>query len=250
MTQNQTQVAGGPQTSLVSMFQPRSIAIIGASERNTYACLAVQNLKAVGYSGMLHMVNPRGGTIFGQEAVASCAAIVEPIDAAFLCVPVAGVCDAMREAAQAGIRNVVILAGGFAEIGGEGAAREAALLAHCDTYGLRMLGPNCLGYVNYADKVAIGSIPVEADQSGSLAIVSGSGATAFQLGAFAQQIGVGCSHLIATGNEANVTTADCIDSWAIRLRLRSRCSSNPYAIPTPSRLLLNGQSPPESPSSC
>jgi acyl-CoA synthetase (NDP forming) len=198
--------------SLAPLLEARSIAIIGASERNWYASTAVANLKIQKYSGRLHMVNPRGGEIFGQHSVTSCADIGEKVDTAYLCVPIGGVLDAVQEAAAAGIGNIVVLAGGFAEVGGEGVELQNRLVDLCREYDLRMLGPNCLGFVNYADSVSLGSIPVSPAQPfASLAIVSASGATTAQLATYAQQIGIGVTHLIATGNEANITTADCLD---------------------------------------
>jgi acyl-CoA synthetase (NDP forming) len=210
------EVVGEPSrpagTAISSILQPTSIAIVGASERNTYATIAVQNLAALGYAGKIHMVNPRGGVVFGRSAFSACAEIGEPVDVAYMCVPVAGVLDAMREAATAGIRSFVVLSSGFAEIGADGAALQDQLVALCRERGLRMLGPNCLGFVNYAEGVALGSIPVRLPQADPLiAIVSGSGATAYQLCNYANQQGVGVTHIIATGNEADITTADCLD---------------------------------------
>ncbi|MET0379637.1 MAG: acetate--CoA ligase family protein [Spongiibacteraceae bacterium] len=197
---------------LTPLLQARSIAIVGASERNHYAALAVANLKTLKYSGRLHMVNPRGGIIFGQQAVTSCADITEPVDTAYICVPIAGVIDAVAAAAAAGIRNFVVLTSGFAEVGGEGVQLQDRLVELCRQFDLGLLGPNCLGFVNFADAVSLGSIPVPPSQpAAALGIVSASGATAHQLAAYAQQLGIGVTHLIATGNEANITTADCLD---------------------------------------
>src|SRR5690606_26136887 len=142
------------------------------------------------YAGTVHMVNPRGGVIFGQQAFTSCAAIGQPVDTAYICVPIGGVIDAVSEAAAAGIKTFVVLTSGFAEVGGEGVELQQRLVALCRQYDLRLLGPNCLGFVNYADAVSLGSIPVADSQpAASLAIVSASGATAHQLSAYAQQLG-------------------------------------------------------------
>jgi len=208
--------------ALAPLLQPRSIAIIGASERNAYANIAIRNLRAIGYGGTVHMVNPRGGEIFGQTAKESCAAIGELVDAAFICVPITGVVNAIEQAAEAGIYNFVVLSSGFSEVGGEGKEREDALVDLCARKGLQLLGPNCLGFVNKADGVALGSIPVlDGRNDGSLAIVSASGNIAYQLASLAGQNGIACSHLIATGNETNVTTAQCIDYLAAHPAVKS-----------------------------
>jgi len=201
----------GSISQLANILQPASIAILGASERNHYAAIAVNNLRSLGYAGKLFMVNPRGGEIFGQQAFTSCAAIGEPADTAYVCVPLAAVLDAVREAAQAGVRSFVVLSSGFAEVGAEGAKLQAKLMEICHEYGARVLGPNCLGFVNYVDSVALGSIPVSLPQpAGRLAIVSGSGATSSLLARLANQLGAGVTYVVATGNEADVTTADCL----------------------------------------
>lgn len=197
---------------LAGLLQARSIAIIGASERNAYAISAVNNLRAIAFSGRLHLVNQRGGMVFGQEAHTGVAAIGEPVDLAYLCVPLSGVLDAMRECVAAGIRNYVVLTSGFAEVGGDGVALQRTLVDLCETQGLNVLGPNCLGFVNYADGVCVGSVPVVLPQPpASIAVISASGATAHQLTTYAQLHGIGLTHVIATGNEADITTADCID---------------------------------------
>jgi acyl-CoA synthetase (NDP forming) len=197
---------------LASLFGARSIAVIGASERNQYAAIAIRNLQGLNYSGSLHMVNPRGGTVFGRRTAASCGAIAEAVDTAYVCVPIAAVLDAVSEAAQAGIKNFVVLSSGFAETGGDGIELQARLVELCAQHQLRLLGPNCLGFVNYTGGVSLGSIPTRLPQPpASVAIVSASGATAAQLAHFAHQSGIGTTHVIATGNEANITTADCLD---------------------------------------
>lgn len=90
---------------LASLFEASFIAVIGASERNQYAAIAIRNLQGLKYSGRLHMVNPRGGTVFGQQAVRSCGALGETVDTAYVCVPIAAVLDAVGDAAAAGIKN-------------------------------------------------------------------------------------------------------------------------------------------------
>ena len=189
--------------------------MVGASERNHYTQLAMRAADAIGFDGRLHLVNRRGIEAFGRQTATSCAAIGEPVDAAYLCVPVEGVLEAAEEAIEAGIRNLVVLAGGFAELPGVGVAREAALAKLCAEKGARVLGPNCLGFRNMLARVAIGSIPYVAQPvEGRIAIVSASGSVATQIANYGIQQGSGFTHVIATGNEMNVSTADLIDYLA------------------------------------
>lgn len=197
---------------LHGLIAPRSIAIVGASDRNLYSSLAMRAIRGVGYDGALHMVNRRGAEAFGLPAVTSCAEIGQPVDAAYLALPVEGLLAAAEEAIAAGVRNLVVVTSGFAELGAEGAAREAALLDLCNRTGTRVLGPNSLGYRNMVDKVALGSIPF-APQTlpGNVAVISASGSVASAINLYGIQQGVGFTHLIATGNEMNVSSADLID---------------------------------------
>jgi acetate---CoA ligase (ADP-forming) len=197
---------------LEGLLNPRSVAVVGASERNFFSANSVKQLRSVGFDGVLHLVNPRGGEIFGQEAVPDCKSIGEPVDAAFVCVPRNGVLGAARDAIDAGIRNLVVVTGGFAEIGGEGVELEAELKTLCDSAGVTALGPNCLGFRNILDRVGLGSIPVvEQHVSGSVALVTVSGSVANAVASYGVQQGVGFTHLISTGNEMNIGAADLAD---------------------------------------
>lgn len=197
---------------LEQLLAPRSIAIIGASDRNSYANLAMQAVTRIGYDGRLHLVNRRGVEAFGRPTSTSCVEIGEPVDAAYLCVPAKAVMEAAEDAIAAGIRNLVVVASGFAEIGGEGQEREEALRALCLRSDTRVLGPNCLGYRNVVDRVALGSIPYTPQPgAGSVALVSASGSVAAFVASLGVQQGVGFTHVVATGNEMNVDTADLVD---------------------------------------
>lgn len=197
---------------LDGLLAPRSVALVGASDRNHFALLAMRALRGVGFAGPLHLVNSRGAPAFGQPAALRCTDIGAPVDAAYLCVPQAGVLDAASDAIAAGIRNLVVVSGGFAEIGGEGAAIEAELAALCRSQGVRVLGPNCLGFRNNLAGVALGSIPfVDQPTRPAIALVSASGSVAASVINYGIAQGAGFTHVIATGNEMDVTVADVID---------------------------------------
>src|SRR5437016_4881799 len=134
---------------LTPFFAPRSIAVVGAGERATSSGGAImQMLRHAGYGGRVVPVNPKGGTIFGYESVTSIAAIDPPVDLAVIVIRPDAILEACREAADRGIRNLLILPGGFAEAGSEGAARNEALLKLAADRGLTIAGPNCAGIVH------------------------------------------------------------------------------------------------------
>src|SRR5579872_1555149 len=111
------------------MFSPRSIALVGATQKSVWSKLIIQNYPVLGFSGKVFAVNRRGEDVLGVPGFPSCAAIGEPVDVAFFSVPQSAVIEALEEAAAAGIRNAVILTSGYAEIGEDGAAEQDALIA-------------------------------------------------------------------------------------------------------------------------
>jgi acyl-CoA synthetase (NDP forming) len=199
--------------SLDSLFRARSVVLVGGTDRSIWSTAAFANFARIGFTGQVHVVNRKGGTVHGLAAATSCAAIGEPVDAALLMVPEAAIPDAFADMNAAGIRNAVVLTSGFAEVGAEGAARQDALLAAARAQGVTLLGPNCLGFINYADRVPIWTTqpPLPVLPGGAIGVVSQSGATAGFIAAFAQRQGMGLSYQVSTGNEADVNVARVVD---------------------------------------
>lgn len=205
----------GSRHRLDPLIAPRSVVLVGASERNHFSNLAMRALRGLDYQGPLYLVNQKRSPAYGLESVTRCAEIGQPVEAAFLCVPLDSLIETARDAIEAGIRNLVVLSSGFAEVGPEGAAREAELHALCREHGVRALGPNCLGFRNNLAGVALGSMPfVEQPTEPSIALVSASGSVAASVINYGIPQGVGFTHVIATGNEMDVTIADLIDYLA------------------------------------
>lgn len=198
---------------LASLFRARSVALVGATDRSIWSTAAFANFARIGFTGRVHPVSRKGGVVHGLAAATSCAAIGEPVDAALLMVPEGAIAEAFADMNAAGIRNAVVLTSGFAEIGAEGAAKQEALLAAARAQGVTLLGPNCLGFINYADRVPIWTTqpPLPVVQGGSIGVVSQSGATAGFIAAFAQRQGIGLSYQVSTGNEADVSVARVVD---------------------------------------
>jgi len=212
---SETQTQAPLRSSLERLFVPQSIALVGATERSIWSIAAMGNLKRFGYAGRVHLVNPKGGTIFGRPAATSCAATGEEIDAALLMVPESKMIEVFQDLRAARVGGVVILSAGFAETGEAGAERQRQIAAAAREAGIRIIGPNCLGFANFAASTPIWTTPLRKHAAGgAVAVVSQSGALASQLEQFAYQQRVGLTHMISTGNEADVTVADAIEYLA------------------------------------
>jgi len=202
--------AAGDAHRLATLFAPRSIAFVGATERSPWAGFIVNNLRDFEFPGRAYAVNRSGADVLGIKGYESCAAIGEPVDVAFLMVPQAAVIPALEEAAAAGI--VVVLASGYNEVGAEGSTMQAALLTRADELGVSLWGPNSLGFNNVSERAPVSAIPTLLPLlEPRIAVVSQSGATASELSEFAHSQNIGTSFVAATGNEGQLSLADVVD---------------------------------------
>lgn len=200
------------ESTLTHLFEPRSIALIGASDRSNWSHRIVDGLRVIGYEGDVHYVNPKGGEAHGRPLFRSAADIPEAPDLAFVMVPAKAVLDAMRDVARAGITSAIVLSSGFAELGDAGRRAQEELHALAAEHGITVLGPNALGYVNTDAKVALKPFPPgEPLRSGSIAVVSQSGNVTVQLLNMARSFDIGVSLAVSTGNEMDVRIADVVD---------------------------------------
>jgi acetate---CoA ligase (ADP-forming) len=196
---------------LTSLFRPRSVALVGASDKSTFSLLAYRNLVEFGFADRTFLVNRRGAETHGQPTVSSCAQIGEPVDVAYLMVPQAATVEALHDAAAAGIRNACVLSAGYAEAGDAGRAAQAELVATAAALGMVILGPNHLGFANLADGVPVSSVPGLPRQSGPVALLSQSGASSSAMLDFASMVNVGLSYMVTLGNEAMITAGHVLD---------------------------------------
>lgn len=201
-----------PDTGLARLFNPRSVALVGATDRSTWSKMAFDNLKLLGFEGKVHLVNRSGGVVHGQQSFKTAVDIGESVDVALLMVPNPAMEDALRDLGAAGIRHAVVLAGGFAETGSEGRTMQERMVATARELGITLLGPNCLGFINFTTGAvcwtgAMRTPPLK----GGISIVSQSGAVATVMKHFAHQHGVGMNVVAATGNEAMLGLAECVD---------------------------------------
>ncbi len=189
------------------LLRPRSVAIVGASDKIGPGFNAWNALKTLGFSGAIHLVNPSRKELLGQACHASLLEVPRDIDAVFIAVQAEKVVDAAREAAARGAGGLAVLSSGFAEAGEQGAAMQRELAAIARAHNMAVCGPNCLGFLNFADRTALfgTSLPSELPVGGTAAIVQ-SGSIGIALLNAAR--GLGLSHLITSGNEAVTTVAD------------------------------------------
>ncbi|OPY81402.1 MAG: succinyl-CoA synthetase subunit alpha [Syntrophus sp. PtaU1.Bin005] len=200
--------------ALEPLFNPKSIAVIGASSDEYKAGYQVlSSLKD--FPGRLYPVNPKADTILGFQAYPRIADIPEKIDLAVLTVPAASCPDTIEEAGRAGAKSALIISGGFAESGEEGKRLQERVLSACRTYGVRLLGPNTAGFANLHSTVSANFLPwIMKMKRGGIGLVSQSGAMTFTIASLLYGRKLGLSIATGTGNGADVDTADAVDYLA------------------------------------
>lgn len=197
---------------IATLLTPRSIAIVGASERSRWSGALCDNLERGGYPGTVHLVNRHGGLVHGRAALASCRAASSQIDVGIIMVPAAAVPDAINDLATASAKAAVVLSSGFSETGDAGRALQAEITASAKRANMRLVGPNSLGFINFTGHVHAWTTPVRApSRARGIAIISQSGATAFFLTELAWQQDLGVSFVAATGNEADLDASAFIE---------------------------------------
>lgn len=191
------------------MFAPKGIAIVGASDRSAWSRQTFDNLRRGNYPHEIYLVNPKGGEIHGQQAVQSLAEVKGRVDLAVVLTGPNSLPAIMDEAAAADVRNLVVIAAGYSEIGPEGLRLQDEMADHARELGLNILGPNNLGFINtIASTNAWTSLMPASLTPGGVGIVSQSGALGIFLMNYLQSRDVPFSHLITVGNEAMLTVAE------------------------------------------
>ena len=200
---------------LETFFYPRGVAVIGASSNPTKLSHAVlRNLITHGYPGRIYPVNPRGEAILGLTVYGSIADVPDPVDLAVVALSADQTVVALEECGRRGIRAAVVIASGFGELGGGGREREEKLLAAAQQYGVRFIGPNCVGVIDtYAtiDTSFIRTLPGK----GGIGFLSHSGAVCGGTMDWADAVGVGFSRIISLGNQVDVDMAESLRSLSV-----------------------------------
>jgi acetyltransferase len=196
---------------LESLFAPRGVAVIGASQTPSKLGYGVaRNLVMSGYKGALHFVNPSGGELFGRPMVRSVAEIPDPVDLAMIIIPARAVPGALEDCGKRGIPSVIIGSGGFRETGEEGAELERVCLDIAARYGIRIIGPNCIGYLDTHLPIDTSFLPLPGPIPGDIAFISHSGAICEAVIDWARGQGFGLSRLLSLGNQMDLTESDVL----------------------------------------
>lgn len=194
------------------LFAPRSIAIVGASDSSGWATNIVANLDLVGFDGRLEMIHPARPSAFGRPTRPRLTDLDDPVDLAFALVPPHAVADVLEDAGAAGIANLLVLAGGFGEAGAAGRAAERRLAERAAVLGVRLIGPNGLGFINTVGRVAPYGLRITPPLArGPVGVLLQSGGLAANVLTFARAHATGISLLVSMGNEAMLTTADVLE---------------------------------------
>ncbi len=199
---------------LSSFLTPRSVTVIGASRSpEKVGAIVLKNLLDFHFPGHIYPVNPQTDSLQNLPCFKSVANLPEVPDLAIVALPAAAVIDTLTQIGTKGISNVVVFSAGFKEIGPDGARLEQQLTDIAARYHLRLLGPNCLGFINESASLNA-TFALSAHQSGNLRFISQSGAIAAALFDWCQSVGLGFSQFITLGNKPVLNENDFLTAFA------------------------------------
>jgi acetyl-CoA synthetase (ADP-forming) len=192
------------ESPLYKLINPDSIAFFGAS--NNFGSMGTSQLSSLlglGFQGNIYPVHPKESTVLGLKAYQSVADLPETPDLAVIILPTRIVLDTVVQCGEKGIKNAIVVSGGFREVGVKGRDLEQALVQTTHRYGMRFLGPNCLGVANPHHKLNTTFLPYQGE-AGFLGMVSQSGSFITQMFDYLSRVGMGFSTAISVGNEADI----------------------------------------------
>jgi acetyltransferase len=201
--------------TLTPFFRPRGIVVVGAStspEKLGYG--AARNLIESNYQGAIHYVSKKQGTLFNRPIYTDLKEIPDPVDLAILIVPPNATPETIEACGQRGIQAAIIVTGGFREVGPEGAALEKRCIEMARKYGMRLLGPNCIGTLDTHLPLNTTFLQPPMPTQGGIGLISHSGAFCAVIIDWARAQGFGFSQLISLGNQADVNETDVLPEVA------------------------------------
>jgi acetyltransferase len=205
---------------LSAMFEPASVAIVGASEKpGRVGEVLVSNMLAAGFQGRLYAVNPAYTEVHGVPCFAAVSKLPAPVDLAVIATPPRTIPAIIADCGRSGVRAVVVITAGFAEIGAAGLALQRDMLVQARQYGVRIVGPNCLGLLR-PDIGLNASFARGSARAGNIALVSQSGAVCTALLDWAAQNGTGFSSVVSLGGSVDVGFGEILDYLAADERTR------------------------------
>ena len=201
------------RASLRHFFEPASVAVVGASSRRgTIGGELFRNVLEGDFRGVVYPVNRKGEPVAGVRGYSSVADIDDTVDLAVISVPGEHVHAAAEDALRHGVRALVVISAGFAEIGGEGVERQERLLALIRSHGARLIGPNCLGVAVAAPQLNA-TFAARSAPSGNIGFSSQSGALGLAVLEATESRGLGLSAFVSIGNKADVSSNDLLEWW-------------------------------------
>ena len=197
------------------IMKPRSIAVIGASTKaHTIGSDIMKRLQEYGFTGPIYPVNPKGGVIEGLQAYPTVLDVPGDVDLAIVVVNSKFVLQTIDQCHEKGIKGLVIITAGFKETGPEGLKAEQALLEKIRAYGLRCVGPNCLGVVNTHPSIRMDGCFAEAlPERGDIGFVSQSGALGGGILNILKDLNLGFAQFISIGNQADINAETAMEYW-------------------------------------
>ena len=197
------------------LLAPAGVVVVGASRDPVKLGYGVaRNLIVSGYPGVIHLVNPRGGSLFDRPLHQDLASVPDPVDLAVIMIPAQGVPEVLEACGQRGIRFAIVGAGGFRETGEQGALLEARCLEIAREHGIRVLGPNCIGYLDTHLPIDTSFLPLPGPIPGEIAFLSHSGAICEAVIDWARGQGFGLSRLVSLGNQMDLTEGELLPATA------------------------------------
>ncbi|MHB8136843.1 MAG: acetate--CoA ligase family protein [Smithellaceae bacterium] len=199
------------QSPLYPIVNPRSIAFFGASNNFLrMGSMMLSSVQALGYEGEIYPIHQKEKDVRGLKAYAHVMDLPEVPDLAIIVLPTDIVCRTMEDCGKKGIRHAIVVSGGFREAGPEGVMLQKELESIANQYGIRFLGPNCLGVANMHLKLNPTTITAEGPP-GFVGLASQSGSFITQMFDYLHRQGLGFSSALSVGNEANIDIVDCLE---------------------------------------
>ena len=201
--------------SIAAFLNAKNVAVIGASRRSdTIGAALVRNLVLGDYAGRVYVVNPAADAVAGMPAYGSVSDIPGDVDVAIVAVPAEAVQDVVLDCAAKGVHGLIVISSGFAETGEEGRKRQRKLVGLARSYGLRLIGPNCLGVINTASEVSLNaSLAPLMPPRGRAGFFCQSGALGTAILEKVRGRGLGLSTFVSAGNRADVSGNDLLQYW-------------------------------------
>ena len=201
--------------SVSRILEPRSVAVVGASRQpGSIGNIVFRNVIGGAFTGIAFPVNRTADSVAGVKAYPDLASIPDPVDLVVVVVPAPHVRAVIEDAGEAGVKAAVVITAGFAETGADGAALQTDIVRAAHKYGMRLVGPNCVGVINTSEDVRLNATFAPTEPiAGVVGFASQSGALGLAILDAARDLGLGLSSFVSVGNKADVSGNDLLQYW-------------------------------------